>query len=204
MQLTVSTRIEKRKKHEEKSLLWHNVRASKVVDNVRDDSKNIKVFGFENGNIGAIELNTNNKKQNIRVLEKLQDKLDSLDNMIEEDYKRNKGKKLPKNAIKFIRGVITFGTDRVVEETETKSLNDEEVAAINQKNENDMDLAALNYMKKLEKIYGIKIAYITRHDDEKTRHYHFTATQYDFKNHRMLTSGFKKRDMQNLGEIFKI
>jgi len=68
------------------------------------------------------------------------------------------------------------------------------------KNENDMDLAALNYMKKLEKIYGIKIAYITRHDDEKTRHYHFTATQYDFKNHRMLTSGFKKRDMQNLGE----
>ncbi len=203
MQLTVSTRIEKRNKNEEKSLLWHNVRASKKVDNVRDDTKNIKVFAFENGKVGSIELNTNNKKQNIRVLEKLQDNIDSLDKEMEEDYKKEKGKKIPKNAVKFFRGVITFGSDRVVEETETKSLNEEEVEAINAKNANEMDLAAINYMKNLEKEFGIKIAYITRHSEEKTIHYHYTATQYNFREHKMFTSGFRKRDMSKFGETLQ-
>lgn len=198
---TVSTRIEKQSTGNEKGLLWHNVRAADNVKNIRDDSKNIKVFRFNNGSLQFLETNTKNKSQNIKTLKLLQDTLDNLDMQIEQDYKNHHGKKIPKNVVKMIRGVVTFGTDREKSlGEETKSLTDEEIEHINSKDSEEMDKAALAYMRSLESEFGIKVAYITRHDDEKTRHYHFTATQYNFKNHKTLTSGFKKRDMQVFGE----
>jgi len=198
MGFVVSSTITKQKTSKNKGMLYHNLRASSKVENVRDDTKNNKVFVFENDEIKSVEFNTKDKIKNNKLLNYISNKIDNVEEQIQDDYKKNHGKSLPRNSNNMLDGIITFGVDDV--DKDSRTLTQEENDELNKINLEEMDRSARNYLKDLEKEYGIKVNYMVRHQDEKTIHYHFSATSYDFKNHKSMTSNFKKRDMSKMGE----
>lgn len=198
MELTVSTRIDKQTTAESKSLSYHHLRSHKSVNNVRDSSKFNTYFYMENGAVRSDKIKSSDLDRNQNFHKFMNYKIDNLSANIDNDYKKYKGKKLPKNAKKMLDIIITFGSKRVKEDKD--GLNETEIKAIESKNEIEMDMAALDYIKSLEFEYGVKMVYMSKHTDEKVIHYHVSISQYDFKNHQMLMSGFKKQDLRGLGE----
>ncbi len=129
--------------------------------------------------------------------------IENIKNDIQEDYKKNSvnNRSLPKQTKYFQEGIIYFGADeeqrasRDIFDEEIEGLTDDEVNFIRNQDNNKMNEAAKDFIKEFEKVNGCKVLYLIKHDDEKTPHYHFTFTNYNFDNHKSFNSAMKRADI---------
>lgn len=146
------------------------------------------------------------KSENLKNL--LIKSFDSLITTIKEDYKNNsyKNRSLPSNYEKFMgMGVVYFGASDEMRALRDDSMKDvqgllkEESEFINSLDDKELNQRMNKYMKDLEKQYGIKILYSSCHRDEKTKHWHFCYTNYNFKEHKSLMSDMSKFELKKRG-----
>lgn len=138
------------------------------------------------------------------LFKQMKKKFEKMETDIKKIYKEDTNKTIPNNSKFFQEGVITFGANqeqrdkREFFEQDIKGLTDEEVKFIRKKDKQEMDKAASNFIKKFEEEHGVKVLYLIAHEDEKTPHYHFCFSNFDFEKKRML--GLNKRELINFNK----
>lgn len=207
MQVLLSTRIESVPKSDVLKVLGHDFRfnMTKNVSNSNynkafvflNNSNNIEEYEFSadehlrNNNIKYFDNSVKNVKlANSRrdlLVADLNESIENIENHIRSQVIEKTGKKRSLGNFNPLQmGVLTFGVDeetrksRADELQNQGGLTDEEVEYINSLNKKDMDKCMLDYIKNFENTYNVKVKYVTRHDDEKTVHYHFLFENYDF------------------------
>ncbi|MEA3387532.1 MAG: hypothetical protein U9Q66_04065, partial [Patescibacteria group bacterium] len=154
-----------------------------------------------------------------KIYSEQMEKIESIKKEIKDDYKKHSknNRSLPKQTKYFQEGIIYFGADeeqrssRDIFDEDIEGLTDSEVDFIRSQKNKDMNEASRKFIKEFEKKNGCKVLYLIRHDDEKTPHYHFIFTNYNFNNHKSFNSNMKRADisqrnseMQDLvGECFE-
>jgi len=104
---------------------------------------------------------------------------------IQKDFKKHNKRKLRKDTGLIIEGIITFSKDS------RDFVNDE-------RNWNELDKRALEFVKTLEEEWNTKAVYLVRHSDEYTTHYHFAVMNYNYQTHQTIRAKLKKRDTSQL------
>lgn len=163
-----------------------------IKEEIQEPEKNI---------IENLEDKITNKKNVLGqiVFKNMKKKFEKMEIDIKKIYKEDTNKTIPNNSKFFQEGIITFGANqeqrdkREFFEQDIKGLTDEEVKFIREKDKSEMDQAALNFIKKFEEEHGVKVLYLVCHEDEKTPHFHFCFSNFNFKKKRML--GLNKRQL---------
>lgn len=184
----------------------------KLLDELDNEKKEFNMFDDEeiqdkkNQNVddeikNIIEENSTPEKNIIGqiIFKQMKKKFEKMETEIKKIYREDTNKTIPNNSKFFQEGVITFGAnestrnEREFFEQDIKGLTDEEVKFIREKDKQEMDKAASNFIKKFEEEHGVKVLYLVCHEDEKTPHYHFAFSNFDFDKKRML--GLNKREL---------
>jgi len=133
-----------------------NVKKGKYKDNKNFHKLN-KKFG--------IDLDNFDEQETLKLLEAEWEEINN-------DHKTHKGKKLPSNTKPFYTGVLSFSTDFMLDETESKEM--------------------LNVVEKfIQDRFGNYLT-VSAHRDETSLHFHWTMLNYDYKNHKTLGNGLDK------------
>jgi len=202
MSKVVSVRIEKSNIKKTKNQLAHDIRF-KAPSYLRRDDANRLCF-YKNDSLTLFEFTKNTSILSV-ANNYLANQLEDIQTKIQDDYKTHHKKKLSVLTKEFLTGVITFGVDDEQKSlrddalVENLSLTDNEVQEINKTSKSSLDKAAYDFLQKFSKKYGSKILYLVRHDDEKTTHYHFVATHYNFNTHKTITSNYTHKDITSIG-----
>ncbi len=171
-EMIVSTRIKSYNKRNLTYQIHHDLRV--VVPNYVDKSKLDK-----NKYISLVSANS---KQEI------EDFIWQEWEKVKEDFKKNNNRKMKSDAGIIIEGIITFSKEA------REFVNDE-------RNWEELDRLAVEFVRELEKRWNTKGIYVARHSDETTVHYHFAVMNYDYKNHRTIRARLKKKDTSQLQDL---
>lgn len=213
--ITISCRYRKLKKNAESIAFRHNLRENNYVNMLQNKAKKEQKEAWINpakqkDNIYyTLNLNNNNQIEQIQPLH-LQNQIDALKNSQElaikekyESFKTSNGKKktLRKNTNLWHEFVVFFGSTKNRENTDSKGLNEQEIKEIESiKGEKEIEI----FCKKLQERYGFCNFIITKHNDEKTPHFHIIANQIN-KDGTLLTFKGKtaKREISEFGTFLQ-
>lgn len=162
---------------------------------------------LDNNNHNYTNIAKNKDKQS-KVLNLLIDAFRGLEESILVDYKNNsyRHRAMPKNFDKFLgMGGIWLGANGEMRESREDyekdiiGLTEDESEFFNHLDSNAMQERVNKYIKNLEETYGIRVIYCAEHNDEKTKHWQFLYSNYDFDNHKSFKSDLSKFDLKKRG-----
>ena len=159
----------------------------------KEDKKVLEINIFDDTEIiQLVEPVAKNENANGRkVFAKIKEQAENLKLEIQNDYKKYSvnNRRLSTKAKFFQEGLIFFGADenernqRNVFDEDLEGLSDNEINKIRNCNQKEMDQAAKKFVKYFEKLHGVKVLYLVKHNDEKVPHYQFVFSSYNFQEH---------------------